>query len=175
MRKIPIKTIYKIMNPNKTFFGFDSIHDFLSTTVGYVSIKLNIYFGILASIITFITSYIYNDYHAVFFMVFLLAVDCFTGIWKSFKLKTFTSRRMPRVLVTMLFYVVLLSISWNAAKFSPIFIWLPGVIYGGLISTSIVSIMENIHAIGYLPDSIWLVIKQKLKIKNWLDSNKKEK
>ena len=62
----------------------------------------------------------------------------------------------------------MLSISWNASNFSPLFIWLPGLVYGGLIGTQIVSVYENISELGYLPKGLLYDIKDRIieKIKN---------
>ena len=62
--------------------------------------------------------------------------------------------------------VVMLGISWNAANYSKLFIWLPGLVYGGLIGTQIVSVYENIAELGYLPKGLLYQIKDKIKNKN---------
>ena len=166
-----------IINNNgnsKHLMGYDSLTDFFNTNLGFSSLKFNSLMAIILSISGFITNYIYDSYQAVYFMVFLLMIDSITGIWKAIKKGIFSSRKMPRVLLTMVFYVLLLSISWNAAKYSDLFNWLPGLMYGGLISTSMVSIMENIHELGFLPNSIYTILKQRLKIKSWFEKNEKK-
>lgn len=156
---------------NTSFLGYDSITDFFNTNLGISSIKLNSISALFAILTTFITSYIWDDAKAYYFLIFCLAVDFSTGVWKSIKNKTFRSARLPRMIVTMLFYSLMLGLSWNAAKSSDLFIWLPSAIYAGFLSTTLVSIFENIYAIGFLPKSIYDILKQRLRIQQYFEKD----
>ena len=150
---------------NTLFVGFDSISDFVSTMVGWKNANINVVIAMLAGVSTFITDYIWDDASAVFFMVFLIMVDFITGVIKSIysKPKTFSSARLPRAFVILLSYCLLLCIGWNAAHYSILFIWLPGVIWGGLISTLILSIIENLIQLKIIDKTVFSAIIGKLK------------
>ena len=105
----------------------------------------------------------------------MIAVDAITGIWKSIKFKTFGSRRLPRILITMLLYCVLLAIGWNAAKYSPLYFWLPSALYGGFIAVLFISIVENLYELGYVPKAIYEVIKEKLNLRKIFKLGEKKK
>ena len=147
---------------NKLILGFDSFGELLGSLFGLKNPLLNMALAFGATLTSFITQYIWDDASAVYFMVIIIVIDAFAGIWKSIKYKTFRSSKLPRIFVITTIYVVMLSISWNAAKFSPLFIWLPGAVYGGLIGTQIVSIYENFAELGYLPKGLLYDLKQKI-------------
>jgi len=155
---------------NTTILGYDSMSDFLHTNLGFASMKWNTIGAALMVLTSFISGYIYNDAQAVYFLLFALSVDGITGTWVAIKQNRFSSARLPRVLLTMVFYCLLLSLSWNAAKFNAIFYFLPGIIYGGLMTTILVSVFENVYWLGYLPKSIFVVLKQRLRINKILES-----
>lgn len=156
----------KMENKNNTLFvGFSSIQDFVQTALGWKNASINLIIACIAGISTFITNYIWDDASAVFFMVFLIAVDFITGVARSIrsKPKSFSSARMPRAFVILVAYCLLLSIGWNAAHFSVLFIFLPGVIWGGLISTLILSILENLILLKIIDKTIFSSVIDKLK------------
>lgn len=160
---------------NTALLGYDSISDFIQTNLGLSHLKLNCFASIIAILTTFITDYVYDDARAYYFLIFSLAVDFITGIWKSVKNKTFSSSRIPRMFVTILFYSLMLSLAWNSARSSELFIWLPSAIFAGFLSTTLVSIFENIYAIGFLPKSIYDILKQRLRIQKYFQKDVDEK
>lgn len=158
------------MQKNNSIFGYDSFSDFLTTIFGYsYSFKFNSFIAALTSISSFITGYIYDDYKAVYFLLFLILLDFISGTAKAIKLKTFSSKRLPRILLTIISYCILLSVSWNAAKYNDLFFFLPSLIYGGLTGTLLISVFENFYFLGYLPQSIYLILKQRLKLEKLFD------
>jgi|GEM_PF-5647308 len=162
---------------NKLMVGFNSIGDFLNSMLGLKHPTISFIFSLIAVITGFITKYIYDDANAVYFLLFMIIVDATTGIAKSIKLKTFSSSRLPRILVIMLVYCVLLAIGWNAAKFSAFYFWLPSSLYGGFIAVLLVSIVENLYILGYIPKTFYELIKEKINIRKIFkldDKTKKE-
>lgn len=151
-----------MIQENKLILGFKSFGDLADAILGLKNPLLNFIMALGTTMTTFITSYIWDDASAVYFMLSLIIIDALSGIWKSFKYKTFRSSRLPRICVISLIYVVMLAISWNAANYSNLFIWLPGMVYGGLIGTQIVSIYENFSELGYLPKGLLYDIKEKI-------------
>ncbi len=152
------------MKNNVTIFGYESLSDFINTNLGIDTFKYNALIAILVGLSSFVTNYVYNDYRAVYFMLFALLMDGATDVWLSLKNKKFSSARLPRVLITMVFYCLLLCLSWNAAKFNIVFTFLPGLIWGGLMTTILVSVFENVYYLGYLPESIFNILKQRLRL-----------
>lgn len=159
------------MKNNTTLFGYDSITDFLNTNLGFSTIKWNSLGAAAAALSTFVTGYVYDTAEAVYFMLFALLIDGITGVWVALKNGKFSSARLPRILLTMVFYCLLLALGWNAAKHNVIFSFLPAIIYGGLMTTILVSIFENVYYLGYLPKSIFNILKQRLKLNKLLESD----
>jgi len=151
------------MKENKLILGFESTKELFSSILGLKNSFINFLLAMITASTSFITQYIWDDASAVYFMLFLIIVDASTGIWKSIKYRTFSSSKLPRVLVISIIYVLMLAISWNAAKHSTLFIWLPGMVYGGLIGTPLVSIYENFAELGYVPKGLLYDIKEKIK------------
>ena len=151
------------MKENKLILGFENTKELFSSILGLKNSFINFLLAMITASSSFITQYIWDDATAVYFMLFLIVVDASTGIWKSIKYRTFSSSKLPRVLVISIIYVLMLAISWNAAKHSTLFIWLPGLVYGGLIGTPLVSIYENFAELGYVPKGLLYDIKEKIK------------
>jgi phage-related holin len=145
----------KMQKDNELMLGYSNTDDLLSSLFGLKLFIINIFGAMAAAITTFITSYIWDDATAIYMMLVLIIADATTGIIKSIKNKTFSSSRLPRVLVIMVVYTSLLAISWNVAKQSPFYAWLPPFLYGGFITTLLVSIFENLNQLGLLPKKIF--------------------
>tara|TARA_B100000963_G_scaffold358673_1_gene383876 strand:+ start:1826 stop:2305 length:480 start_codon:yes stop_codon:yes gene_type:complete len=151
------------MKENKLILGFESSQELLSSILGLKNSLVNLTLAACTAVTSFITQYIWDDASAVYFLLFLIMIDTGTGVWKSIRSRTFSSSKLPRVLVISIIYVLMLAISWNAAKHSDLFIWLPGMVYGGLIGTPLVSIYENFAELGYVPKGLIYDIKDKIK------------
>ena len=147
---------------NHLILGFDSLSDFFNTLLGLKNYMINTTVTCIAVLTTFITSYIWDSSSAVYFMLFLVGIDAITGIAKAIKKKIFSSSRLPRILVIMLSYCIMLAISWNAARYSFMFKPLPPIVYGGLISTLIISIFENFAILGIIEKELFFSIKNKV-------------
>ena len=155
------KSIYLQKN-NHLMLGFISWGELFDKIVGIKQSVFNFFVAMAAIITSFINNYVWDDAKAIYFMLFLISFDAATGIYKSLKNKTFSSSRLPRILVIMVVYTTLLAIAWNISKFSPFYYWLPGALYGGFIATLMVSIFENLHALKIVPDKIYDLVKSKL-------------
>jgi hypothetical protein len=151
-----------IQKNNHLMLGFISWHELFDKIIGIKQSVFNFFIAMAAITTTFINNYVWDDAKAIYFMLFLISFDAATGIYKSIKNKTFSSSRLPRILVIMVIYTTLLAISWNISKFSPFYYWLPGALYGGFIATLIVSIFENLHELKMIPDRVYTLVKTKL-------------
>jgi len=151
------------MKENKLILGFESTQELFSSILGLKNSFINFILAVCTAFTSFVTQYIWDDASAVYFLLFLIIVDAGTGVWKSVRNRTFSSSKLPRVLVISIIYVLMLAISWNAAKHSELFLWLPGMVYGGLVGTPLVSIYENFAELGYVPKGLLYDIKEKIK------------
>lgn len=162
------------LEQNETILGFTSVNDFATTLFGFNNKFGVAVISVIGGLTSLITSYVYSDANAIYFMVALLGMDLLTAIYRAHKTKTFTSKRLPRVLVVLLSYCLMLAISWNAAKFVPLhlFDFLPGMLYTGFITVLVVSIAENLMFAGLLPKDLYLSIKEKLNFTKWFKNDK---
>lgn len=151
------------MKENKLILGFGSVKELIDSALGLKNSMINFILAGCTAVTSFITQYIWDDASAVYFMLFLILIDAGTGVWKSVINRSFSSSKLPRVFVISIIYVLMLAISWNAAKHSDLFVWLPGMVYGGLIGTPLVSIYENFAELGYVPKGLIYDIKEKVK------------
>ena len=149
---------------NNLMLGYENSHDLLSSIFGLKLAAVNGIVAIIATMTTFITNYIWDDAKAVYMLLLLIAVDAITGIFKAIKAKAFSSAKLPRILVIMVVYTTLLAVAWNISKISPFYAFLPAVLYGGFMSTLLVSIFENLHQLKWVPDNIYNLVKTKLEL-----------
>ena len=161
---------------NHLMLGFESFNDFWNSMVGAGHTVINAIGIAVALFTTFLTNYVWDSAGAVYFMLFMVLFDAFTGIMKALKQGTFSSSRLPRILVIMVVYTTLLCISWNISKYSPFYSFLPSVLYGGFIVTLLISVFENLHILNMIPDRMYGVIKEKIVIlQNLFYGDKKSK
>ncbi len=153
-----------MVKDNNLMCGFSSIKDLIKSAFGLDHFQTNTIIASIGAISTFITSYIYDDAQAIYVLLGMILFDSMTGILKAFKNNTFSSAKLPRILVIMVLYVSLLSLGWNLAKVDDLFSWLPGTLYFGFISTLVISIIENLHALNIISDEIYGHMKKKMKL-----------
>lgn len=153
-----------MVKDNHLMCGFESIKDLVKSAFGLDHIYTNTLIASVGAISTFITSYIYDDAQAIYVLMGFIAFDSLTGILKAFKQNNFSSAKLPRILVIMVLYISLLSLGWNLAKVDDLFSWLPGTLYFGFISTLVISIIENLHALNIISDEIYNHMKKKMKL-----------
>lgn len=147
---------------NNLMCGYSSFGDLFRSAFGTEHLHSNMIMASLGAIISFITSYIYDDPQAIFVLIGMIAFDSVTGIMKAFKNGTFSSAKLPRILVIMLVYVSLLSLGWNLAKVDDLFNWVPGTLYFGFITTLVISIIENLHQLNIISDNMYKFMKKKM-------------
>jgi hypothetical protein len=156
---------------NDTILGFTSLNDFAQTLLGW---KAKYFVGVVSLLGAFISKFVYQSAPAIYFLVFLLAVDVLTALIRAIKTKSFTSKRLGRVLPVLLTYMVVLACSFNMAKYSALYSWLPGVIYSGFLAIVFSSICENLILLGWLPADLYNNIKERINIKNLFKKKKPE-
>lgn len=139
--------------------GFNNLNDYLST-IFITKHKLLTIFSIFFGAFSF-SKYLWHDPNQIVFIWVLLLLDLLTGIFKAFKLKNFTSSKLPRWAGISFSYFLLLFISFNMAKYSPVFSFLPGSLYTLFCAVLFVSLVENLNAVGFLNVKIYNYIKEK--------------
>lgn len=149
---------------NQLMLGYESFTDLTISAFGLKQPIVNIIGAIIATFTTFITSYVYDDARAVYTLIAIILLDAITGITRSVKQGKFSSARLPRILAIIILYTGLLSIGWNLSKISSLYSWIPAMLYGGFVTTLIVSIFENAHEIGLIPDNIYYYLKTKINL-----------
>lgn len=149
---------------NNLFIGFENIPDFLASCFGLKLLKLNLIISCLFGLSTFISDYIYKS-EAVYFMAGMVGIDLITGVCRAIKHKNYSSARLPRAFVILLTYCLLLSLSTFMANYISDYSFLPGLIYGGIISTLFTSVWENLFQLGLIKKSLYDIIKRKVKEK----------
>ena len=155
------------MYTQETMLGYSSIKDLVFTAMGLTSKKATytaffVSFS-MATVDTFITHYMYDSAEAVKFLAFIVLTDFLTGSWYALKTKTFTSKQAPRAFVTLFCYALLITLSWNMAKYSPVWSFLPALLYGGFLGVTFYSIWENFGKLGVVDKDFSNLIKTKLK------------
>ena len=108
--------------------------------------EANFIASIFAAVISFISSYIYNDPLAIGVLVMAYAFDFITALYKchinGIPIK---SSILPRSVYHLVFICGLLSFSWYLSQTNLIFFFVPSVIYGGCMSQQLLSILENLN------------------------------
>lgn len=153
-----------MVKDNNLMCGFASFKDLFHSAFGLDHMQTNLIISSLGGVAAFISSYIYDDPQAIYVLLGMIAFDSLTGIMKAVKNKTFSSAKLPRILVIMVIYTSMLSLGWNLAKVDDLFSWLPGTLYFGFVSTLTISIVENLHALGIISDEIYKHMKKKMKL-----------
>jgi len=145
-----------------TCLGFDSTADFLST-IFITKYKILTIFSFLFGAFSF-TDHLWQDVNEIIFLWILLFLDLITGVIKAWKLNTFESKRLPRWAGISFTYSLLLFISFNLARFVPLFGFLPGSLYALFCAVLFTSLVENLNAIGLLNIQVYNYIKEKINI-----------
>lgn len=145
----------KMQKDNELMLGYSNVGDLFNSVFGLKLFIINIVGALAAATTTFITKYVWDDATAIYMMLALIIADALTGVLKAIRNKTFSSSRLPRILVIMVIYTSLLGLSWNVAKLSPFYAWLPPFLYGGFITTLLVSIFENLNQLGLIPKGVY--------------------
>lgn len=149
---------------NFLMLGYENINDMISSAFGTKQLAVSIMGGLIAMSSTFITDYVWDDARAIYTLIAIILIDAFTGITRAVKQKTFSSARLPRILVIIIIYTGLLSIGWNLSHISQLYSWIPSILYGGFVTTLLISIFENCYGIGIIPENLYLLVKTKINL-----------
>lgn len=139
--------------------GFDSYKDFMSTLINFDQ-KILMLFSFLFGA-TF-TNHFWDDPQQIIFLWVLLIIDLGTGIIKALKNKNFQSSKLPRWAGISFTYCLLLFLSFNLGKYSPVLGFLPNSIYTLFCAVAFVSIIENLNQMGCLNVQVYNWIKKKI-------------
>lgn len=153
----------------KNFLGFYSLGDFANSLFRLSDWSLNAFAALIGILTTFITGFMWDSPSAVWTLWALMSADWATGIFKSWKNKSFVSYKLFRMPLYFVATSFILSISWWMAKGSIIFGLLPGLVMAGFYSVYFISLLENLGEIGLLPKTLVKVLKEKFGLKVIVD------
>lgn len=157
--------------------GFTSFEDFLSSFLGLKNAIIHFFFAFFFALSTFFSDWVYSEAEPVFVLCFLYFLDVVSGLAKSVSIKhkhnpdrafimnfiyAINSSKLMRSFVSLTAAIALLSASYWIGKNSTLFIWLPGLVLGGLYSTQFISILENLNEAGLIKASFVSWIKEKI-------------
>lgn len=129
-------------------FGYASLKDCKNTMFGN-NWKPFVICGFFGLINSWITKYMWGSTSDVYFLYTMLLLDFITGIYSAYRNRIpITSKKMPRVLINLIGYSILLSVSWNMSLKSIAFKFLPTIIYNGFLGVTFYSIYENLDKSG---------------------------
>lgn len=170
---------------NRTFLindlGFENISDYITSIVGFKgNILTPLSFLFAGGLSMFIEKHMWANPSEIYFLLILIGIDLFTGVWKAIKfrkdpLKKFRSRRISRTVGKLVTYSIILYISFNLdLNMHTAFFWMPYSCLAVFYVTEVWSIIENLSEIGYLDIEIVKFLKKKLNIYNLLDNKKND-
>lgn len=167
-----IESVIKMNNDKmreNNLFGFSSGSDFLASLFGIKYSIINIVPSLILGLTSFVTGYIYETAETVYLLWILMSLDWATGLLKSFKNKSFVSYRIFRMPIYFVATTLILSLSWWLSKNSLLFIPLPGLVIGGFYSVYMVSMLENMGELEWLPKPMIKVLKNRFGLKAIVD------
>jgi len=154
---------------DKTFFGFHSTTDFLSSLFGMKTPLFNVTIGLLFSLSTFIGTWVYDEPYAIYTLWVLMFADWGTGIFKACRFKIFTSSRLFRMPLYFLATTFLIAMSYNIAKYHILFTIVPSFILGGFYSVYFISLIENLGELDVLPKRMVNALKSRFGFKRIIE------
>ncbi len=147
---------------NKQILGYMNFEDLASSLFGLKASVVTVIGAFFATITTVITEYVWDDARAIYVLFAFIIFDAISGILRSVRDGTFTLSRLPRIVVIFVLYTGMLAVSWNLAQVSPVYFWVPSVLYGGFIVTLAISVFENVYVLGYIPEYMYKTIMEKV-------------
>lgn len=179
----------RMKNDEKAMLGFSSPLDFLNTLLGFKHWVINTWLAFICAFTSFVSNYVWDSPDAVYTLIALMLLDCLTGVilairafyylkFKSerltdnevekYKKRAFRSTRLPRMFVAIPLSMLMLSVAWWLSKANVIYYFLPGMVYGGLTGTYLISLIENAAEYGLFSQDIVNALKDKLNPLNWI-------
>ena len=121
-------------------------------------------FKIIVSTLTVFLNWVFNGkFEAAYIIFTLFFIDNVTGLWYAWRIKNINSRDFSRSPQKLLCYFIMLIVSRMVDKTMPIQ-FASSIMDTFIVCTEAVSILENIHKLGY-PVPTFLVIR----LKNYYD------
>ena len=105
--------------------------------------------SILTPFVSFMESYIFNDWEFLKYLMILMVLDTITGLAKYFKLQTVSSRAFAKIFTKLIVYACVLTLTHVITHFKVqgteniVFGWFDDFAYSALIVREGISILEN--------------------------------
>jgi len=156
------------------FFGISSIRELLPLLFKGTGSIANFLIWVLAITSQIITGFIWTSVAPVYFLWSLILIDFLTGIGRAiFIRKDFGSKRFPKVVLSLIGNTLMLYIAHQSSIHSNVlYYFFPSFIYSVLISTQIISIIENLTELGLFNRDIYNYLKSKVSPKAIIDKLK---
>ena len=104
----------------------------------------NFFVSILFAIYSYTTHFIFNNELSIYILIFLLALKLITGIVIAIRKHRFNSSKLPRILLQMITYFIILGKSWFIVSLYPQFYFIPGLFYGAFLTIILLNVYRNI-------------------------------
>lgn len=178
-------------NTDKAMLGFISPKDFFVTVFGLKNAIINTWLAFICFFTSLITNYIWDSADAIFTLLVLMMTDWASGLFLAirakiyhdrftegkitltkeqeeyYKRRYFRSTRFPRMIVSMIISLSLLSVSWHLSKANSLYYFAPSFAYGGITGTYFISLVENSAEWGIISKDVVSILKEKINPINW--------
>lgn len=132
--------------------GYDTIQELLNSLFLTNQYHLLIFlFSFFTVINSFIESYIWAQPAQYWFLIMLILLDFFTGLLKAIKYKILIPKKIPRFIITIISYTLLLYVSFYGASVIDLLFWLPTLLYSLFILITLLSFVQNLYALNFIP------------------------
>jgi len=108
-------------------------------------------FSFFTIINTFVESYIWAEPAQYWFLILLILLDFITGLLKAIKYKILVPKKIPRFIITILSYTLLLYIAFYGARVLDLLFWLPTLLYSLFILITLLSLVQNLYSLNFIP------------------------
>lgn len=164
-------------------FGYTTIGELIKAIFKHCDTALYLKYVMPAILfINTVFTFLFQSVGGIWFLIFLYAVDFFTGVAKAIKYslkasryknkglpvpeeiaaKELVSKKFPRFLLTLFAAMLLLVILNFAAIHSLVFIPLYSIFYAVFVAQNIISVAENLSELGLLDATILTNLKRKI-------------
>ncbi len=150
--------------------GYNNMIDILHM-VG-LKFKLIPLFWLVGGLSSWITQYMWDSPTSVFILAFMILVHFISGVYKAVTQGSFQASKLIRIFFSLFFTFSLLGISWHLSKIYPDLLgFLPGTVYLGYVVHNLLSIIENLVTVGFLPQWMGDILNGRLLSIRKMDNN----
>jgi len=139
-----------MQNKNPLFLGFLNVKHYFNTLFDIKNFFLHFCFGLFLSVFSNIFNITYETHMCILLLCTLLGFNFLVGVSFSIRKKSFSSNKLPKTLILLLSYSIILIHFWEVTKDNSILLWLPSMFYGIFLSITINNTFKNLHKINII-------------------------